>query len=417
MKKGLAFTLSLLFLMLAYGDGLAAGARRSRSLRVPKRVRSHIRVVPAMAGVLVQTLEGETLLEKDAEIAFNPASVIKIATSYAALEKLGYDYRFTTSIYTNGKIVEEGLLDGDLIIMGAADPVFNTESLFHIVEKLRALGITTISGDLVIVPPFYLNFSGTNARTAESIVAVMEGRRWSRATARVWQRYLNNNGMVATEYLGVEFRGGARVRDEVGQDLRLLLKHLSPPLCDILKRQNDYSNNFMAEVIGRQVGGPNAIERFLIDRVGIEPRDIEIGTASGLGHNRMTPRAALKLMRSFYSAVTRHGKSIEALLPVGGIDEGTLEERFTAPQVRGSVVAKTGTLPSKRASALVGLAHTRERGPIFFAILHRDQILRARQRQDALVTDLMFQCGGPSPLSVTDEGQSTYGRPEVIICR
>ncbi|KAF0249316.1 MAG: D-alanyl-D-alanine carboxypeptidase/D-alanyl-D-alanine-endopeptidase, partial [bacterium] len=75
-----------------------------------KRVAKIRRFVP-VNGILFQTLKGDILLEQNSQQYFNPASVMKIATSFIALEQLGYDYRFNTNIYTNGKIDQEGSLN------------------------------------------------------------------------------------------------------------------------------------------------------------------------------------------------------------------------------------------------------------------------------------------------------------------
>jgi hypothetical protein len=77
-----------------------------------------------------------------------------------------------------------------------------------------------------------------------------------------------------------------------------------------------------------------------------------------------------------------------------------MEDRFTEPGLRGTVIAKTGTLPSKRASALVGAVYSKDRGVILFAILNRDTIIRARHRQDDIVTEILLQSGGGSPNAI-----------------
>src|SRR5262245_41472056 len=72
-------------------------------------------------GVLFETLDGEKLLSYNVDCPFNPASVVKLATSVVAIEKLGVDYRYGTEFYTNGRFSPEtGELEGDLIVMGAA---------------------------------------------------------------------------------------------------------------------------------------------------------------------------------------------------------------------------------------------------------------------------------------------------------
>ncbi|KAF0189700.1 MAG: D-alanyl-D-alanine carboxypeptidase / D-alanyl-D-alanine-endopeptidase [bacterium] len=122
---------------------------------------------------------------------------------------------------------------------------------------------------------------------------------------------------------------------------------------------------------------------------------------------------ALKLLRRFYESVNRNGKKLDDLLPAAGVDEGTLDERFTEEALRGSVVAKTGTLMRQRASALVGVAYTKEKGPIFFVLLDKDEVTHARRHQDQLVTDMIYQYGGPSPIRNFISGFET--QPKIIV--
>src|ERR1051326_3823223 len=102
-------SLALLMLLMSHTDLFAASRNVSRAhSRNPRLVRVHMHtrwhgrhsihtIIPA-SGIFVQTLDGETLLDQGSERYFNPASVMKIATSFTALTKLGYDYRFDTPI-------------------------------------------------------------------------------------------------------------------------------------------------------------------------------------------------------------------------------------------------------------------------------------------------------------------------------
>src|SRR5580765_6974819 len=78
-------------------------------------------------GVYVETLEGgEPIAALNEDTPFNPASVMKLATSLAALNKLGPEYRFKTSFYTSGPAISSnGELDGDLILVSGEDPSFS----------------------------------------------------------------------------------------------------------------------------------------------------------------------------------------------------------------------------------------------------------------------------------------------------
>ena len=85
------------------------------------------------------------------------------------------------------------------------------------------------------------------------------------------------------------------------------------------------------------------------------------------------------------------------VLPVAGIDSGTLRARFTAEDYRGSVIGKTGTLPATDGgvSTLAGFIYTRERGVLLFAIFNtQGNVNTFRKLQDSLIKDLISECGG-----------------------
>ena len=84
-------------------------------------------------------------------------------------------------------------------------------------------------------------------------------------------------------------------------------------------------------------------------------------------------------------------------MPVAGMDEGTLQRRFTTVDYRGSVIGKTGTLPATDGgvSTLAGLVYTRDRGVLLFAIFNtKGNVNTFRKLQDNLIKDLIAESGG-----------------------
>jgi D-alanyl-D-alanine carboxypeptidase/D-alanyl-D-alanine-endopeptidase (penicillin-binding protein 4) len=80
----------------------------------------------------------------------NPASLAKLLTTYAALDELGPAFSWKTPIWFGGPVRSGGVLDGPLYIQGRGDPNLNLERLLLAVQRLRAMGITEIRGDIVI---------------------------------------------------------------------------------------------------------------------------------------------------------------------------------------------------------------------------------------------------------------------------
>ncbi|MDK2970455.1 MAG: hypothetical protein PWP23_210 [Candidatus Sumerlaeota bacterium] len=110
-------------------------------------------------GVRVETLDGRVLYDRNGEKGFMPASNLKIITTSAALEKLGPDFTYRTTVEVVGEVLADGTLKGDLLITGSGDPSLgawhpdnkqNSTTLFaDWIEQLRAAGITRIDGNIV----------------------------------------------------------------------------------------------------------------------------------------------------------------------------------------------------------------------------------------------------------------------------
>jgi len=99
--------------------------------------------------VVQDTAKLRPLFAHDPNRPRNPASVMKLVTTFAALELLGPDYRWKTEAYLGGALVE-GELHGDLILKGYGDPKITVEQWQSFIAQLRANGLATIDGDLVV---------------------------------------------------------------------------------------------------------------------------------------------------------------------------------------------------------------------------------------------------------------------------
>jgi D-alanyl-D-alanine carboxypeptidase/D-alanyl-D-alanine-endopeptidase (penicillin-binding protein 4) len=113
---------------------------------------------PAQAGIAIIRLEragwgtsgtGAPVWSLNPDRAFNPASTMKLVTTWAALSTLGPDFRWRTALHLGGLVVD-GVLHGDLILRGGGDPKFVIEDLTEWVARIRSTGLREIRGDLVI---------------------------------------------------------------------------------------------------------------------------------------------------------------------------------------------------------------------------------------------------------------------------
>ncbi len=92
---------------------------------------------------------GQPLLAVNPDVLRNPASTMKLLTTYVALEALGPDYRWKTEAYLDGRLAD-GKLDGNLYVKGYGDPYLVVERFWLFLHQLRRRGLRDISGDLVI---------------------------------------------------------------------------------------------------------------------------------------------------------------------------------------------------------------------------------------------------------------------------
>jgi D-alanyl-D-alanine carboxypeptidase/D-alanyl-D-alanine-endopeptidase (penicillin-binding protein 4) len=88
-------------------------------------------------------------LELNGSQAMNPASLMKLVTTFAALELLGPAYTWKTTAWSAAPL-EDGVLAGDLVIRGSADPKLTFEQFWLLLRQLRARGVREIAGDLVL---------------------------------------------------------------------------------------------------------------------------------------------------------------------------------------------------------------------------------------------------------------------------
>src|SRR5690606_37389164 len=120
-----------------------------------ERILSGHDISPEHVSIVVRELGAESpALEHRPDTPRNPASVMKVVTTWAGLELLGPAYTWRTEVYVDGKL-EDGKLDGDLVLKGHGDPFLVLEEFWKLLRALKRLGVEEIGGDLVIDDSFF----------------------------------------------------------------------------------------------------------------------------------------------------------------------------------------------------------------------------------------------------------------------
>jgi D-alanyl-D-alanine carboxypeptidase/D-alanyl-D-alanine-endopeptidase (penicillin-binding protein 4) len=319
------------------------------------------------------------------------ASLTKVATSLAALHAWGPWYQFMTLLTATGPI-RNGVLQGDLVVQGGGDPFFVSEDAAELRQALRELGIRRVTGKLVVVGDFYMNFTTSPALAGKLLkqalqsggiqTVVVKDKRGTSRTLRIAQA----SGPP------VMIAGPVQVVEVPLARQTPLIRHRSLPLVQILKRMNVYSNNAMAEMLTEALGGPQSMVRHAALAAGVPMEELRLNNGSGLGaSNQISPRGVCALLVAIHNALRPAKLTIADAFPVAGYDQGTIRRRHLPPDT----VVKTGTL--RNVATLAGVMLTRTHGPVWFALINQgDDVSGFRGQQDALLQALIHRWGAPS---------------------
>jgi D-alanyl-D-alanine carboxypeptidase/D-alanyl-D-alanine-endopeptidase (penicillin-binding protein 4) len=339
-------------------------------------------------GIWLQT--DDTLLATNQGTTPLPAaSITKIATTLATLTTFDPDHRFVTEIGTTGQ-VENGVVKGDLVIQGDQDSFFVWESAIALGNLLNEIGIKEVTGDLIIVPPFYMNFEA-NPETAGTLFK--EG-----INASTWSsiaRTQHNSLTPGTPQPQVVIQGEVQVVDNPPRRVKPLISHQSLPVAELLKKMNQYSNNKMAEMLANAVGGADIVAQKAAKAAGVPQTEIQLINGSGLGEeNRISPRAAVAMFRAINQILQPHNLTVGDVVTVTGQDEGVLSARG----IPSLTVAKSGTL--NNVSALAGALPTTDQGTVWFAIINygSGNLEGFHNSQEALLQQLSRDWGAVASL-------------------
>ncbi len=351
-------------------------------------------------GVWLQN-DRDLLADYQGTVPLSAASLTKAATSLAALQTLGANYRYQTKVGFTGS-VQNGSLKGDLVIQGGQDPFFVWEDAIALGNLLTQQGIRQIDGNLVIQGPFYMNFETKAATAGATLRQGLDATQWSQEALQQYQTL-----SATTPKPQVAIKESVVAVSSAPAQTQWIVEHRSLPLASLLKKMNRYSNNPMADMIANSVGGPNIVAQRAIAATGVSPSEIQLINGSGLAvANRMSPRAVCGIFRAIDRLVQSQGMTIADIFTVMGQDESVLDKRSLPRQA----VLKSGTLDT--VSALAGALPTQQ-GVVWFALMNNEGDVEAfRKGQETFLGTLGQTLGTAAALPAL---KSTIPEPSADI--
>ena len=347
------------------------------------------------AAIAIDLRSGETLFSQNAGRGLLPASAEKLSVSFTALHILGPRFRFRTELV--GKGSRSGRTwKGDLFLVGYGDPTLDDSDLDRLARRFADTGITRVAGRVFgddtyfdarrDAPGWKAGYLGIESRplSALSVAGVhLIGANGSAVAAA--------RGLAAAlEKRGIDVRGSSGARRAPASSVPIAFD-LSERLSNVVHHMNAESDNFVAEMVLKQLGATVAepastaagasVVRETLAHAAIPLGGVRIADGSGLSrYDRSTVTALAGIVRAGATDPTI-GRAFVASLAVAGVS-GTLRNRLATRPTRGRIHAKTGT--TNRASALAGLVGNR----YVFAILHNGRPVpywTARAAQDRFV--------------------------------
>lgn len=322
-------------------------------------------------GIMVYDLTADSAIFcHNARQLMRPASSLKIMVAVAALDRLGYGYKYKTTLSYSGTI-DSCVLRGDIYCKGDFDPAFTTSDLNDFVDSLKSLGIDTIAGDICA------DFS------MKDDDRLGEGWCWDDDNPVLSPLLVSRKDEFVESFrkkldrAGIVVDGSVRSCRTPGNARRICT--VERAIGDVMIRMMKKSDNLYSESVFYHLAASSGsyapatakqgrqVMNRLIQQLGFKPSKYYIADGSGLSlYNYVSPELEVAFLKYAY----KHKKIYEPLrelMPVAGVD-GTLDDRMLRGYARGNVHAKTGTVTG--VSALAGYCTAANGHVLCFSIIN-----------------------------------------------
>ncbi|WP_354701034.1 D-alanyl-D-alanine carboxypeptidase [Paraconexibacter sp. AEG42_29] len=383
------------------GSAAGAGPADARNLKElrGKLDAEHKKLGSASGALIVDLTNGRTLFSRRADKVLSPASNEKLFTTAAALLQFGADGTLKTDARIGAdSTVEDGVLDGDLYLVGAGDPSLNDVALKALARTIVTKGkVTSIKGGIVGDETIFDTRRGgpdSGFAPDDDLGGQLGGLTWGHGRA--------SPGGPATvaatrlefflKQLKVKVRKAPRAGDvdkAPGGPGSTLGTAVSPPMSVLAATTNQPSDNFYAEMLLKGLGAHHGsagttaagvkVAGAQLKTLGVQPKIVD---GSGLSRkDKASPRQIVTFLKAMRESAVSE-EFIGSLAVPGRI--GTLAGRMRGTAADGRCQAKTGTL--RGVSALSGYCRTVTDRIVAFSFLENNMdALSAKAVEDRMV--------------------------------
>lgn len=369
------------------------------------------------AVMIVDLKTGKVMAEMNKDLSLIPASVTKAVTAGALIRKSGIDYTYHTNVYAGGSI-KDGILDGDLLIVGSGDPSLGAtvdpiskDFVEECIAALKAKGITSVRGRINIIQDIFTEPACHPSWGTGDIKAYYgTGCRGFNYGRNCFGKAADCNP-AATFTNKLKSRMTAEGITLSGDTCKykkgaLLVRHVSPPIDEIMRSCMMRSDNLYAEAMLRTLaliegkeGSTSegaAISANMWKKDGIDCTDVCLVDGSGLSRkNRMTAKFLAGVLKKMAKNV-----DYVSFFPLAGVD-GTLKNFLKNTPLDSYIAMKTGSMNGIQSYA--GYKLDEQYAPTHIVVVLANNLPGSREAYRQACADLLLQTFFPEQYPTNDE--------------
>ena len=397
-----------LFILVLFASALYSSSKEEISHRI-QQILSRLPESTHAAILVYNPLTEDTIFSLNSTESMIPASNTKLFTTATALSELGGDFVLKTSLLTDDKNINDGIINGNLYIKGYGNSLFTEEDLEKCINDLKKKGISKITGDVlgddsyfdevytrddwirdevanVKLPPISALVVDRNRK----IVYRKRGRRSRRYLVNIQNPPLNAAELLRNKLISAGIDVSSKAKKGIAPVDAVELTNSGIILRDLLKEINKHSDNFLAECLFKTLGAESsgkqgnafystqAILSFIKDN-GIFADGSSIVDGSGISRfDQVTISALAGVLEKMYFDLA-HFDDFYNSLSIAGVD-GTLQHRLIGTRAENNFHGKTGTLNG--VSSISGYVKTEGGDDLIISIIFEFNRKGARFHRD-----------------------------------